>query len=92
MGALNSEIQGTGHQSPERALLSEVILLAIADSLGTVSTCTKGVTRADSARQAREWLQRSPVCRHYCSLLDIDHQAMLDRLAPRWQRQKVTID
>ncbi len=85
MEELLPEIQGTEKPSPERALLCEVILLAIVDSLGKARTRTNGTTIEEAAERARAWLQRSPVCRHYCALVDIDHQAMLDRLARHWQ-------
>lgn len=71
--------------------MSEVILLAIADSLGTVSTCSKGITRKHAAQEARIWLQLSPVCRHYCTLLNINHEAMLERLTTKWQDDELVV-
>ena len=73
---------------PEKALLCEVISLAIDDSLGKAPAGVTGKTKAEAAAQARAWLESSPVCRYYCALVDIDHQAMIDRLGRHWRQQK----
>lgn len=81
MEPITPELQSTTKESPERALLVEVLLLAVVDSLGGE---VRKVNEYDQ-ELARVWLERSPVCRYYCTLVDIDYQAMIDRLNKRWR-------
>jgi|GEM_PF-6186570 len=81
MEPITLELQSTTKESPERSLLVEVLLLAVVDSLGGEA---RKVSEYDQ-ELARVWLERSPVCRYYCTLVDIDYRAMIDRLNKRWR-------
>jgi len=59
--------------SPEKALICEVILLAIADSLKRGSALMTGVTKELAQRLAIAWLENSPTCENYCALVGINH-------------------
>ena len=57
-----------------RELISEIIKLAVLDSMG----------KQDISERARHWLESSPHCEFYCVLIGVDRQAMLDRLRRDW--------
>lgn len=86
MNAANmpESLQPTTHRTdaPERALIFEVLLVAVADSLGG-----RGRRRVDDVKRerARRWLRASPVCELYCDLIDINYHAMRGRLRAQWQ-------
>lgn len=84
MEAILPEIEQGEQRSPEKALVCEVIRLAIIDSLGNAMSLQSGANKQEAAELARVWLERSPVCRHYCALVGIDYRAMLERLAVAW--------
>ena len=84
MEEMRIDLEKVSAMPPERKLIEEVILLAVTDSLGGALLCGKLISKAEAADMARKWLIDCPVCRHYCTLVDIDHQAMIDRLKPRW--------
>lgn len=81
MEPITPELQDDSKENPERALLVEVLLLAVVDSLGGE---VRRVSEYDQ-ELARVWLERSPVCKYYCVLIGVDHQAMIDRLKKRWR-------
>jgi len=84
MEALLPELEQGEQRSPEKALVCEILLLAIVDSRGNAMSLQSGANRQEAAELARVWLERSPVCRHYCALIGIDYQAMIERLAVTW--------
>lgn len=84
MNAILPELEQGKQRSPEKALVCEVILLAIVDSQGNAMSLQSGANKQDAAELARVWLERSPVCRHYCALVGIDYRAMIERLAVTW--------
>ena len=57
-----------------RELISEIVKLAVVDSMG----------KQDIRERAQNWLESSPHCEFYCVLIGIDRQAMLDRLRRDW--------
>lgn len=84
MEAILPELEQGKKRSPEKALVCEVILLAIVDSYGNAMSLQSGADKQEAAELARVWLERSPVCRHYCVLAGIDYRAMIERLAVTW--------
>lgn len=84
MEAIFPELEQGRQHSPEKALVCEVILLAIVDSQGNAMSLQSGRNKQEAAELARVWLERSPVCRHYCGLVGIDYRAMMERLAFTW--------
>ena len=79
------ELEGHHTAAPERRLIAEVLLLAVTDSLGGALLCGKGISKMEAASMARKWLISSPVCAHYCTLVDIDHRVMIERLQLKWR-------
>ncbi|MCG9626032.1 hypothetical protein L1D34_14420 [Vibrio mediterranei] len=69
--------------SPERQLFVEVILLAVVESLGGEG---RKKVKQDDQERAQFWLERSPICKEYCELVDLDYTAMIERLRPHWRQ------
>lgn len=75
--------QGVG--CPHKGLLSAIIHRAIEESLkpGAITNVKKHLKTA-YMDNARYWLRNSDTCKHYCALIDLCHETMVERLELQW--------